>query len=97
VQRGNPKFQNNQNKRKNPSQNPPKAKEADGPNKKKKKSGVLAILVAVRITLLQSARIVKIASLQVQQTWLFASMEEHQGMVISYLHFFQCVLDQSGG
>jgi hypothetical protein len=32
VQRGNPKFHNNQNKRKKPSQNPPKAKEADGPN-----------------------------------------------------------------
>jgi hypothetical protein len=29
VQRGNPKFNNNQNKRKKPSQNPPKAKEAD--------------------------------------------------------------------
>jgi hypothetical protein len=39
VQRGNPKFQNNQNKRKKPSQNPPKAKEADGPNKKKRKPG----------------------------------------------------------
>jgi hypothetical protein len=37
VQRGNPKFHNNQNKRKKPSQNPPKAKEADGPNKKKRK------------------------------------------------------------
>jgi hypothetical protein len=68
VQRGNPKFQNNQNKRKKPSQNPPKAKEADGPNKKKRKSGVLAILVAVQITLLQSARIVKIARLQRQRT-----------------------------
>jgi hypothetical protein len=63
VQRGNPKFQDNQNKMKKPSQNPPKAKEADGPNKKKRKPGVLAILVAVRITLLQSARIVKIARL----------------------------------
>jgi hypothetical protein len=39
VQRGNPKFRNNQNKRKKSSQNPPKAKEADGPNKKKRKSG----------------------------------------------------------
>jgi hypothetical protein len=39
VQRGNPKFNNNQNKRKKPSQNPPKAKEADGPNKKKRKPG----------------------------------------------------------
>jgi hypothetical protein len=39
VQRGNPKFQNNQNKRKKPSQNPPKAKEADRPNKKKRKPG----------------------------------------------------------
>jgi hypothetical protein len=37
VQRGNPKFNNNQNKRKKPSQNPPKAKEADGPNIKKRK------------------------------------------------------------
>jgi hypothetical protein len=36
VQRSNPKFQNNQNKRKKPSQNPPKAKEADGPNKERK-------------------------------------------------------------
>jgi hypothetical protein len=48
VHRGNPKFQNNQNKRKKPSQNLLKAKEADGPNKKKRMSGVLAILVAVR-------------------------------------------------
>jgi hypothetical protein len=64
VQRGNPKFNNNQNKRNKSSQNPPKSKEADGPNKKKRKSGVLAILVAVRITLLRSARIVKIARLQ---------------------------------
>jgi hypothetical protein len=53
VQRSNPKFDNNQNKRKKPSQNPPKGKEADEPNKKKRKPGVLAILVAVRITLLQ--------------------------------------------
>jgi hypothetical protein len=51
VQRGNPKF-HNQNKRKKPSQNPPKAKEADRPNKKKRKPGVLTILVTVRITLL---------------------------------------------
>jgi hypothetical protein len=39
VQRGNPKFHNNQNKRKKPSQNPPKAKEVDRPNKKKRKPG----------------------------------------------------------
>jgi hypothetical protein len=39
VQRGNPKFNNSQNKRKKPSQNPPKAKEVDRPNKKKRKSG----------------------------------------------------------
>jgi hypothetical protein len=39
VQRGDPKFQTNQNKRKKPSQKPPKAKEADGPNKKKGKPG----------------------------------------------------------
>jgi hypothetical protein len=39
VQRGNLKFHNNQNKRKKPSQNPPKAKEADGPNKKRKPGG----------------------------------------------------------
>jgi hypothetical protein len=39
VQRGNPKFQNNQNKRKKPSQNPPKDNEVDGPDKKKRKSG----------------------------------------------------------
>jgi hypothetical protein len=39
VQRGNPKFYNNQNKRKKPTQNPPKAKEADGPNNKKRKLG----------------------------------------------------------
>jgi hypothetical protein len=76
VQRGNPKFNNNQNKRKRPSQNPPKAKEADGPNKKKRKLGVLAILVAVRITLLRSARIIKIARLQRQRTWLLARVEE---------------------
>jgi hypothetical protein len=38
-----------------PSQNLPKAKEADGPNKKKRKPVVLDILVAVRITLLQNA------------------------------------------
>jgi hypothetical protein len=37
VQRGNPKFHNNQTKRKKPSQNPPRAKEADRPNKKKRK------------------------------------------------------------
>jgi hypothetical protein len=37
VQKGNPKFHNNQNKRNKPTQNPPKAKEADGPNKKKRK------------------------------------------------------------
>jgi hypothetical protein len=88
VQRGNPKFQNNQNKRKKSSQNPPKAKEADGPNKKKRKPRVLAILVAVRITLLQSARIVKIARLQKQRTWLLVRVEEQRGMVISYLQFF---------
>jgi hypothetical protein len=40
VQRGNPKFQNNQNKRTKLSQNLPKAKEDDGPNKKKRKPGV---------------------------------------------------------
>jgi hypothetical protein len=97
VQRGNPKFNNNQNKRKKPSQNPPKTKEADGPNKKKRKPGVLAILVAVRITLLRSARIVKIARLQRQRTWLLARVVEQRGMVISYLQFFQCVLHQSGG
>jgi hypothetical protein len=51
---------------KKPSQNPPKAKEVDMPNKKKRKRGVLAILVAVRITLLQSARIIKITKLQRQ-------------------------------
>jgi hypothetical protein len=39
VQRGNPKFQNNQNKRKKPSQNLPKAKEVNGPNKKKRPPG----------------------------------------------------------
>jgi hypothetical protein len=39
VQRGNPKFQNNQNKRKKPSQNLPKAKEVDRPNKTKRKPG----------------------------------------------------------
>jgi hypothetical protein len=39
VQRGNPKFHNNQNKRKKPSQNSPKAKEADRPNKNKRKPG----------------------------------------------------------
>jgi hypothetical protein len=39
VQRGNPKFQNNQNKRKKQSQNLPKAKEVDGPNRKKRKLG----------------------------------------------------------
>jgi hypothetical protein len=39
VQRGNPKFRSNQNKRKKPTQNPPKAKKADGPNKKKRKLG----------------------------------------------------------
>jgi hypothetical protein len=39
VQKGNPKFQNDQNKRKKSSQNPPKAKEADGPNRKKRKLG----------------------------------------------------------
>jgi hypothetical protein len=39
VQTGNPKFNNNQNTRKRPSQNPPKAKEADGPNKKTRKPG----------------------------------------------------------
>jgi hypothetical protein len=50
VQRGNPKFNNNQNKRKKPSQNPLKAKEADAPNRKERKRRVLAILVAVRIT-----------------------------------------------
>jgi hypothetical protein len=33
------KFHNNQNKRKKPSQNPSKAKEANGPNKKKRNSG----------------------------------------------------------
>jgi hypothetical protein len=62
VHRGNPKFQNNQNKRRKPSKNPPKAKQADKPDKKKRKpgGGVLAIHVAVRITLLQSARIAKI-------------------------------------
>jgi hypothetical protein len=87
VQRGNPKFPNNQNKRKKPSQNLPKAKEANGPNKKKRKPGVLAILVAVRITLLQSARIIKIAKFQRQRTWLLARVEEHRGMVISYLQF----------
>jgi hypothetical protein len=97
VQRGNPKFQNNQNKRKKPSQNPPKAKEADGPNKKKRKSGVLAILVAVQITLLQSARIVKIARLQRQRTWLLERVQKQRGMVISYLQFFQCLPHQSGG
>ena len=37
VQRGNPKPQNN--KRKKSQQNPPKAKQADGPTKKKKKPG----------------------------------------------------------
>jgi hypothetical protein len=92
VKRGNPKFQNNKNKRKKPSQNLPKAKEADGPNKKKRKPEVLAILVAVRITLLQSARIIKIARLQRQQTWLLVRVEEQRGMVISYLQLFQCVL-----
>jgi hypothetical protein len=39
VQRGNPKFQSNQNKRKKPSQNPPKSKQADEPDKKKRKPG----------------------------------------------------------
>jgi hypothetical protein len=97
VQWGNPKFNNNQNKRKKPSQNPPKAKEADWPNKKKRKLGVLAILVAVRITLLGSARIVKIARLQRHRTWLLARVEEQRGMVISYPQFFQCVLHRSGG
>jgi hypothetical protein len=92
VQRGNPKFHNNQNKRKKPSQNPPKSKEADGPNKKKRKPGVLAILVAVQITLLRSARIIKIARLRRQRTWLLPRVEEQRGMVISYLQFFQCVL-----
>jgi hypothetical protein len=61
VLRGNSKFQNNQNKRKKPSQNPPKDKQADGPDKKKRKPGVLATHVAVQITLLQSAWIAKIA------------------------------------
>jgi hypothetical protein len=97
VQRGNPNFKNNQNKRKNPSQNAPKATEANGSNKKKRKLRVLAILVAVRITLLQTAWIVKIARLQRQRTWLLARVEEQWGMVISYLQFFQCVLHQSGG
>jgi hypothetical protein len=62
VQRGNPNFQNNQNKRKKPSQNPPKAKQAEGHDKKRKCArGVLTTHVAVQITLLQSARIAKIA------------------------------------
>jgi hypothetical protein len=39
VQRGNPKSHNNQNKKKKPTQNPPKAKEADKPNKKKRRPG----------------------------------------------------------
>jgi hypothetical protein len=39
VHRGNPKFQNNQNKRRKPSKNPPKAKQADKPDKKKRKPG----------------------------------------------------------
>jgi hypothetical protein len=39
VQRGNPKFNNNPNKRKKPSQNPPEAKESNGPNKKNRKLG----------------------------------------------------------
>jgi hypothetical protein len=58
---------------------------------------LLDILVAVRITLLQSARIVKIARPQRQRTWLLARVEEQRGMVISYLQLFQCVLHQSGG
>jgi hypothetical protein len=85
VQRGNPKFNHNQNKMKKSSKNPPKAKKADGPNKKKRKPGVLAILVAVLITVLRSAWIIKIARLQRQQTWLLARVEEHRGTVISYL------------
>jgi hypothetical protein len=44
VQRGNPKLNNNQNKRKKPSQNPPKAKEADGPNKRRESRGCLLYL-----------------------------------------------------
>jgi hypothetical protein len=99
VQMGNPKFNNNQNKRKKPSQNPPEAKEADRPNKKKRKPRVLAILVAVRITLLRSARIVKIARLQRQRTWLLARVEEHRGMVIFFTYssfsvFFTRVVDR---
>jgi hypothetical protein len=64
VQRGNPKFQNNQNKRKKPTQNPPKAKEADVPNKKKRKPWGACYTCGSPNTLLQSARIVKIARLQ---------------------------------
>jgi hypothetical protein len=60
VQRANPKFQSNQNKRKKPSQNPPKSKQADEPDKKKRKPGVIATHVAIQITLLQSARTARI-------------------------------------
>jgi hypothetical protein len=56
--------------------------------RRRESRGLLAILVAVRITLLQSARIVKIARPQRQRTWLLARVEEQRGMVISYLQLF---------
>jgi hypothetical protein len=97
VQRGNNKFNNNQNKRKKPSQNHPRLRKPTGLIRRRESRGVLAILVAVRITLLRSARIVKIARLQRQRTWLLVRVEEQRGMVILDLQFFQCVLHQSGG
>jgi hypothetical protein len=97
VQRGNPKFNNNQNKRKKPSQNRPRLRKPTGLIRRRECRGVLAILVAVRITLLRSAQIVKIARLQRQRTWLLVRVEEQRGMVILDLQFFQCVLHQSGG
>jgi hypothetical protein len=97
VQRGNPKFHNNQNKRKKPSQTRPRLRKPTGLIRRRESLGVLVILAVVRITLLQSARIVKIARPQRPRTWLLARVEQHRGMVISYLQFFQCVLHQSGG
>jgi hypothetical protein len=70
----------------------PRLRKPIGLIRRRESWGVLVILVAVRITLLRSARIVKIARLQRQRTWLLARVEEQRGMVISYLQFFQCVL-----
>jgi hypothetical protein len=75
----------------------PRLRKLTGLIRRRESRGVLAILVAVWITLLRSAQIIKIARLQRKRTWLFARVEEQRGMVIFYLQFFQCVLHQSGG